>query len=59
MTERLGTRIDPRDVPVNRMGTPEEVAQAVVFLASSMAFHITGQTLGVNGGQSMRWRRPR
>ena len=31
MAERLGTRIDPRDVPMNRMGTPEEVAQAVVF----------------------------
>ena len=54
MTERLGTRIDPRDVPTNRMGTPEEVAQAVVFLASSMASHITGQTLGVDGGQSLR-----
>jgi NAD(P)-dependent dehydrogenase (short-subunit alcohol dehydrogenase family) len=50
MTERLGTRIDPRDVPVNRMGTPEEVAQAVVFLASSMAFHITGQTSASTAG---------
>lgn len=39
---------------MNRMGTPEEVAQAVVFLASSMASYITGQTLGVNDGQSMR-----
>ena len=54
MIVRLGTRIDPRDVPMNRMGTPEEVAQAVVFLASSMASYITGQTLGVNGGQYMR-----
>ena len=57
MTERLGTQIDPSDVPMNRMGTPEEVAQAVVFLASSMASYITGQTLGVNDGQSMRERR--
>jgi len=39
---------------MDRMGTPEEVAQAVVFLASSMASCITGQTLGVNGGRSMR-----
>jgi 3-oxoacyl-[acyl-carrier protein] reductase len=54
MTERLGTQVDPRDVPMNRMGTPEEVAQAVVFLASDAAAFITGQTLGVNGGQYMR-----
>jgi NAD(P)-dependent dehydrogenase (short-subunit alcohol dehydrogenase family) len=54
MAERLGTRIDPRDVPMNRMGTPEEVAQAVVFPASSMTSHITGQTLGDNCGQYMR-----
>jgi NAD(P)-dependent dehydrogenase (short-subunit alcohol dehydrogenase family) len=33
MIVRLGTRIDPRDVPMNRMGTIEEVAQAVVSLA--------------------------
>lgn len=54
MTERLGTQVDPRDVPMNRMGTPEEVAQAVVFVASDVAAFITGQTLGVNGGQYMR-----
>ena len=39
---------------MNRMGTPEEVAQAVVFLASDAASYITGQTPSVNGGQSMR-----
>ncbi len=39
---------------MNRMGTLEEVAQAAVFLASSMASYFTGQTLGVNGGQYMR-----
>lgn len=50
MTKRLGTQVDPRDVPMNRMGTPEEVAQAVFFLASDVAAFITGQTLGVNGG---------
>jgi 3-oxoacyl-[acyl-carrier protein] reductase len=59
MTERLGTQVDPRDVPMNRMGTPEEGAQAVVFLASDVAAFITGQTLRVNGGQSMRQRRHR
>jgi 3-oxoacyl-[acyl-carrier protein] reductase len=54
MTARLGTQIDPSDVPMNRMGTPEEVAQAAVFLASDMSSYITGQNISVNGGQSMR-----
>ena len=54
MTARLQTQVDPRDVPMNRMGAPEDVAQAVVFLASDAASYITGQTLSVNGGQSMR-----
>ena len=54
MTARLGTRIDPVHVPMNRMGTPEEVAAAVVYLASDAASFVTGQTLSVNGGQSVR-----
>jgi 3-oxoacyl-[acyl-carrier protein] reductase len=54
MTQRLGTQVDPSDVPMNRMGTPDEVAQAAVFLASDMASYITGQNISVNGGQSMR-----
>jgi NAD(P)-dependent dehydrogenase (short-subunit alcohol dehydrogenase family) len=54
MTARLGNQVDPRDVPMNRMGLPEEVARAVAFLASDMASYITGQTLSVNGRQSMR-----
>jgi 3-oxoacyl-[acyl-carrier protein] reductase len=54
MTKRLGTKIDPEDVPMNRMGTQNEVAQAAVFLASDMASYITGQNISVNGGQSMR-----
>ena len=35
---------------LNRLGTPEEVAAAVVFLASEEAGFITGETLGVSGG---------
>ena len=38
--------------PLGRLGTPEDVAAAVVFLASSGAAFITGQTLAVDGGTS-------
>lgn len=40
-----------RSLPAGRLGTPEEVANAVVFLASPLANWITGQTLCVDGGQ--------
>jgi 3-oxoacyl-[acyl-carrier protein] reductase len=36
--------------PLGRVGTPEEVASAIVFLASDEASYITGQVLRVNGG---------
>ncbi|MFN8062794.1 MAG: 3-oxoacyl-ACP reductase FabG [Vicinamibacterales bacterium] len=37
-------------VPAGRLGTPDDVARAVCFLASDWASYITGQVLGVNGG---------
>jgi 3-oxoacyl-[acyl-carrier protein] reductase len=40
-------------IPLGRFGTPEEVAQAVVFLASEAATYITGQVLHINGGMLM------
>ena len=38
-------------IPVGRLGEPEEIARAVVFLAADEAGFITGSTLTVNGGQ--------
>ena len=40
-------------VPMGRMGTPEEVAAAVLYLASPEAAYVTGATLHVNGGMAM------
>ena len=42
-----------RQVPVGKLGQPEDIAPAVVFLASEEAGWITGQVLGVNGGSLM------
>ncbi|MDR2416994.1 MAG: acetoacetyl-CoA reductase [Holosporales bacterium] len=38
-------------IPVGRMGAPEEIAQAALFLASDKAAFITGTTISLNGGQ--------
>ena len=40
-------------IPLGRLGAPQEIAQAVAFLASSSADYITGTTLHVNGGMYM------
>ncbi len=42
-----------RATPIRRVGTPEEIAEAILFMASDRASFITGQTLGVAGGLVM------
>jgi len=39
-----------RHTPMNRMGTPDEVAAAALFLSSSAASYVTGATYAVDGG---------
>lgn len=56
MTEKLSD--DQKDkinaqIPAARMGTPEEIAAAVLYLASPEAGYVTGATLHVNGGMAM------
>ncbi|MPN14839.1 3-oxoacyl-[acyl-carrier-protein] reductase FabG [bioreactor metagenome] len=40
-------------IPMARLGAPEDVAEAVAFLAGDGAGYITGQVLGVDGGMGM------
>jgi len=40
-------------IPVGRLGEPDEIARAVLFLAEDHASFITGETLSINGGQFM------
>jgi len=50
--EVLDKRIIPQ-IPTGRLGTPEEIARCVVFLAADESGFITGSTLTANGGQYM------
>ena len=56
MTEELSDQVKENflaGIPLKRMGTPEDVANAVAFLASSSADYITGQVVQVDGGLLM------
>lgn len=48
-----GADYDLSQYPIARLATPEDIAQAVLFLASPMSNYITGQTLNVDGGLRM------
>ncbi len=53
MTQELPAEIKEKyleQIPLGRFGKPEDVANAVLFLASDMASYITGETIHVNGG---------
>jgi 3-oxoacyl-[acyl-carrier protein] reductase len=61
MAERAGTTPEAvqqdiaAETALRRLPTPDDIADAVVFLASDRARSITGQTLDVNGGRWMAW----
>ncbi len=56
MTEELPEKVKESilsSIPARRMGTSDEIASSVVYLASDEAQYITGQTIHVNGGMAM------
>ena len=42
-----------KNIPINRLGTGEDIANAVIFLCSGNSSYITGETIHVNGGMYM------
>ena len=54
---QMTDKIDPKfkeliisKIPSNRLGSPDDVANVVIFLSSDLANYITGETIHVNGG---------
>jgi 3-oxoacyl-[acyl-carrier protein] reductase len=50
MTKDLNEKELKSMIPIQRFGTPEEVAELTAFIASEKASYITGQTISINGG---------
>ena len=50
MTDDLKVKEIAETIPAGRLGKPEEVAAAIIFLCSKEAGYITGQVIGINGG---------
>ena len=48
--ELRGIKVRTNDIPMHRLGKPEEVAYLVSFLCSNRADYISGQVIGINGG---------
>jgi 3-oxoacyl-[acyl-carrier protein] reductase len=56
MTQNLSAEVREglmKQIPLGRLGTPQDIAQAVRFLVSEEAGYITGHVLHVNGGMLM------
>lgn len=52
LTEEQKARING-GIPAGRMGDPNDIAAATLYLASNEAAYVTGQTIHVNGGMAM------
>jgi 3-oxoacyl-[acyl-carrier protein] reductase len=50
--------LQERLVPLRRMGSPDDVARAILFLASDLGGYVTGQTLCVDGGVTAKYQLP-
>ena len=58
MTEKISEEIKAQlmsKIPMNRLGSGEDVSNTVVFLSSDLSSYITGETIHVNGGMYMAW----
>jgi 3-oxoacyl-[acyl-carrier protein] reductase len=56
MTDKLSDDVIAlykQQIPLQQLGTPEDVANAVLFLSSDMASYVTGETIRVDGGMAM------
>ena len=59
MAQGLSWLTDPKDdpkltIPMGRFGTPDDIANAVLFLSSDLSSYITGDVIDVNGGLYMK-----